>query len=65
MDDPVLGGDVGALDDGQQIPLDALAGDIRVAAAPGLVAGGDLVDLVEKDDPGLLDPLEGSASTWE
>ncbi len=57
-DDTVPGVDVGALDDRQQIALDALAGHIRAAPA-GILARTDLVDLVEKDDARLLDPFDG------
>ena len=47
----VLGIDGRALDDGQNIPLHPLAGDIRSAA---VVSSGDLVQLVEKYDSILL-----------
>ena len=47
----VLGHDGAALDDGQDVALDALAGDVR----PALVGfAGDLVDLVDEDDALLL-----------
>ena len=52
----VLGVDRGALDDGQDVALDAFAADIGPVAA---LAPGDLVDLVDEDDAGLLDALDG------
>ena len=52
---PVLGRDRGALDQGQEVALHALAADIRPLAP---FAGGDLVDLVEEDDAVLLDRLD-------
>ena len=52
----VLGADRRALDDGQQVALHALAGD--VGAARAALAAGDLVDLVEEDDADVLDALE-------
>ena len=54
---PVFGGDRGALDQRQQIALDALAAD-RAAAH---VADRDLVDLVEEDDAVRLGVLERDA----
>ena len=50
----VLGRHVGPLDDRQQVALHPLARDVG-AAAP--LAAGDLVDLVEEDQPPLLDAL--------
>ena len=47
-----------ALDNRQQIALHALPGNIR---AVGFIRAGDLVDLVEKNDAGLLDALDGGA----
>ena len=44
---PVLGVDRGALDQRQQVALDALARDVGTAA---VLARADLVDLVEEDD---------------
>ena len=55
---PMLGGDGAALDQGQQIALDALPGDIGAAAVVGAPA--DLVDLVEEDDALLFHPLQGA-----
>src|SRR5881296_3367673 len=46
--DPVLGRDGRALHDGEQVPLDALARDIGAVAR---LPPGDLVELVEEDDP--------------
>src|SRR5262249_58621197 len=46
-DDAVLGGDRRALDDRQEVALDALAADVRTVAA---FPPGDLVELVEEDD---------------
>src|SRR5256712_3030601 len=51
--DPVLGRDGRALHDRQQVPLDALAGDVGPVAR---LAPGDLVELVEEDDPRVLGP---------
>ena len=51
----VLGVDGGAFDDGQDVALDALAGDVGAVAA---LATGDLVDLVEEDDSGVFDALD-------
>ena len=44
--------DRGAFDDGQDVPLDALPGDVRPATPASAVraAYGDLVDLVDEDD---------------
>ena len=50
----VLGRDRRALDDRQQVALHALARDVGAVARA--LAAGDLVDLVEEDDAGLLDP---------
>ncbi len=50
--------DGGALDDRQDVALDALAGDIGAVA--GLTAG-DFVDLVDEDDAHLLGALDGRA----
>src|SRR3546814_5279145 len=49
---PMLGGHRGALDEWQQVALNALARDVGAAA---LGARGDLVDLVQEDDAVLLD----------
>ena len=54
---PVFGGDRGALDQRQQVALDALARD-RAAAHVG---DRDLVDLVEEDDAVRLGVLQGGA----
>ena len=51
----VLGVDGGAFDDRQDVALHALAADFRAVAA---LAAGDLVDLVDEDDAGLLDALD-------
>ena len=51
----VLGVDRGAFDDRQDVALHALAADVRAVAA---LAAGDLVDLVDEDDAGLLDALD-------
>src|SRR6267378_3649314 len=56
-DDPVLGGDRRALDDRQQVALHALARDVR--AVGGALASGHLVELVQEDDAGVLDPADG------
>ncbi len=45
----VLGVDGGALDDGEDVALHALAGHVRALALAALAAG-DLVDLVDEDD---------------
>src|SRR2546427_728679 len=50
---PVLGRDGRALHDRQQVPLDALAGDVGPVTR---LAPGDLVELVEEDDPRVLGP---------
>src|SRR5258705_13066409 len=52
---PVFGADGGALDERQEIALNALAAHI---GADALGAGADLVDLVEKDDAVILDVLD-------
>src|SRR6185503_3192189 len=57
-DDAVARGDRAAFDDGEQIALHALAGDVRAVLAVG---AGDFVELVEKNDAGLLDALDGGA----
>ena len=48
--------DLRALDDGQDVALHALAGDIR---AGGIAVHGDLIDLVEEDDAAALRDLHG------
>src|SRR5437667_1138187 len=53
--DPVLGRDRRTLHDGEQVPLDALAGDVGAVAR---LAPGDLVELVEEDDPRVLGPSD-------
>ena len=55
---PVLGVDRRAFDDRQDVALHALAADVGAVRA---LAAGDLVDLVEKDDAGLLDALDRGA----
>ena len=57
-DHAVLGVDGGAFDDRQDVALHALAADVRAVAA---FAAGDLVDLVDEDDAGLLDALDRDA----
>ena len=57
-DHAVLGVDGGAFDDGQDVALHAFAGDVGAVAA---FASGDLVDLVEEDDAGVFDALDGEA----
>ncbi len=54
----VLGLDVGAFDDRQQIPLHAFARDVGPTAARRPALAGDLVDLVEEDDAELLDAFQ-------
>ena len=54
----VLGVDGRAFDDRQDVALHALAADVGAVAA---LAAGDLVDLVDEDDAGLLDALDGGA----
>ena len=56
----VLGVDRGAFDDRQDVALHALAAHVRPVTA---FAAGDLVDLVDEDDAGLLDALDGGAAT--
>ena len=51
----VLGVDGRAFDDRQDVALHAFAADFRPVAA---FAAGDLVDLVDEDDAGLLDALD-------
>src|SRR6202035_2545437 len=55
----VLGGHGGALDQRQELPLNAFAA--HVAAAAVFAACTDLVDFVEKDDAVLLDGFDGIA----
>src|SRR5713101_2188608 len=50
-DGPVLRRHGRALDDGQEVALDALPRDVRTVAR---LAPGDLVELVEEDDAGVL-----------
>ena len=57
-DHAVLGVDGGAFDDGQDVALHAFAADVGAVAA---FATGDLVDLVEEDDAGVFDALDGDA----
>jgi hypothetical protein len=54
VDNTVLGVHGTALDDRQNVPLDPLPTDVAAAAS---IPGGDLVDLVNEDDPGILDPI--------
>ena len=58
LDRPVLGVDGRPLDDRQEVALDALAGDVGPLAA-AVLAAGDLVDLVEEDDPRFLGQGDG------
>ena len=53
----VLGRHGGALDQGQQVALHALARNLAAAAAT--LAGADLVDLVEEHDAVVLDLADG------
>ena len=55
-DHPILGVDRAALNEGQQITLDALARHVRAVHA---LAPSDLVDLIDEDDAGLLHPAHG------
>ena len=55
--DPVAREHRGALDDGQEVALHALARDVGPAAVL-LGRGRDLVDLVEEDDAGLFGALD-------
>jgi len=55
-DHAVLGIHRRALDDGQDVALHAFARDVGTVAA---LAPGDLVDLVEEDDAGVFDALDG------
>ena len=57
-DHPVLGGHRRALHDRQEVPLHALPGDV---GPPPALAARDLVQLVEEDDAGVLDPPDGLA----
>ena len=57
-DHAVLGVDGCAFDDGEDVALDAFAGDVGAVAA---FASGDLVDLVEKDNAGVFNALDGEA----
>src|SRR5439155_21851149 len=57
-DDSVARGHGAAFDDGQEIALHALAADIRAVLAVG---AGDFVQLIEKNDAGLLYALDGGA----
>src|SRR5882672_3900955 len=54
-DDPVLGRDRRALDDRQQVPLHPLAAHVGPVTA---LAAGDLVELVEEHDAGVLGPSD-------
>ena len=56
LDGAPLGGHRGSLDQGQQVPLHALAADV---AAEALGPHGDLVDLVDKDDAVVLHHVDG------
>jgi hypothetical protein len=63
FDRAVLGGDGGAFDEGEEVALDAFAGDVA-AAGGGFAAAGDLVDFVEEDDAvgfGVGDGVLGEA----
>ncbi len=53
LDRTIFGGDGRPLDDRQEVALNALARDVGSATAAAVVAG-DLVDLVDEDDPRLL-----------
>ena len=55
-DHAVLGVDGGALDDGEDVALDAFAADVGAVTA---LAAGDFVDLVEEDHAGVFDALDG------
>ena len=57
-DDAVLRRDGGALDDRQEVALHALARHVGAVAA---LAAGDLVELVEEHDAGVLDAAHGLA----
>src|SRR5215831_7102181 len=50
--------DRGAFHDGQNVTLDAFAGNVGAVAT---FASSDLVDFVEEDDAGVLDALDGNA----
>ena len=52
----VFGRHRGPFDNGEEVPLHSFTGDIR--SSPRFAAG-DLVDLIQKDDSGLLHPLDG------
>jgi hypothetical protein len=53
---PVFGGDGRALDDGQDVALDAFPAHVRAMAA---LAPRDLVDLVDEEDARVLHPVHG------
>ena len=53
----VFGGDGAAFDQRQQVALHAFAGHVRTHAFAAL---GDLVQLVDEDDAGLLDGFDGA-----
>ena len=55
----VLGVDGGALDDRQDVALNAFATDVGSVAA---FAARNLVDFVEEDDAGLLHALDGESA---
>ena len=55
---PVFRIDRRPFDDREDVALDTLAADIRTMAA---FAAGHLVDLVDEDDPRLLDAVDGGA----
>ena len=58
LDRAVLGGNRRPFDQGQKVTLYSFAADIRTAA---ILAGGDLVDLVEEDDTVVLHGTQGVA----
>src|SRR5579883_1588519 len=58
---PVLCLHGGAFDDRQDVPLAPFARDIGPTATARLAAAGDLVHLIDKDNAGLLGPLDGFA----
>ena len=55
-DRAILRGHRRALDDGEEIPLHTFPGDVGALSA---LPAGDLVHLVQEDDPGGLGPLDG------